>query len=246
MNRKMHRNYSKWFLTKVKHAIIDFKMLADGDRVAVGVSGGKDSIALLYILNLLRRWWNIDFALVPISLELGFGTDFSPVARFCRDEELPFYVEETDIGKIVFDIREENNPCALCANLRRGALHQAALRLKCNKVALGHHLDDAVETLLLNLCYTGSLDTFKPKTYLDRTDLWLIRPMVYLPQETVSAIVKREGLPVVKNPCPVSGNTKREEMKEIIAFIQERHPRVKERFLTAFLKTDGTGIWKRS
>jgi len=236
VTRRIHKNYSKWFLTKVKRAIIDFKMIEDGDKIAVGISGGKDSIALLFILSLLKKWSNFRFELYPISLELGFGTDFSPVQRFCDEEGLTYHVEKTQIGKIVFEVRKEKNPCALCANMRRGALHEAALKLGCNKVALGHHLDDAIETFFLNLCYTGRFDTFKPKTFLDRTGLWLIRPMVYLHQETVAAIIKREKLPVVKNPCPASGKTKREDMKEIISFLQKRHPKIKERFLTAFLK----------
>ncbi|KUK10093.1 MAG: PP-loop domain protein [Clostridia bacterium 41_269] len=242
MNRKIRRNYSKWFLTKVKHAIIDFKMIQDGDKIAVGVSGGKDSITLLFILNLLKKWSNFKFDIYPISLELGFNTDFSPVEQFCREEGLPYHVEKTDIGKIVFDIRKEKNPCALCSNLRRGALHETAIKLGCRKVALGHHLDDAIETFFLNLFYTGQMSTFKPNTFLDRTGLWLIRPMVYLTRETVSAIAKAENLPVVQNPCPASGKTKREDIKEVVNYLQKRYPKIKERFLTAFLKSESP-LW---
>lgn len=238
-----HKNYSKWFLTKVKHAVIDFAMLEDNDKVAVGISGGKDSMALLFILLLLKKWSNFNFEVYPVTVDLGFSTDYSSVKQFCEKEKIPYYIEPTQIGEIVFDVRQESNPCALCANLRRGALHQAALKLGCNKVALGHHLDDLIETFFLNLCYNGRFATFNPKTYLDRTDLWVIRPLIYLHEETLASLSSLENLPTVKNLCPASGNTKREDMKEIIAYFETRFPELKERFLTALLKKENTELW---
>ena len=238
-----NKNYNKWFLTKVKHAIIDFEMLEDGDKVAVGVSGGKDSMALLYILLLLKKWSNFKFDIYPITVDLGFNTDYTPIKEFCEQEDLPYHIEPTQIGEIVFDLRKESNPCSLCAKLRRGALHQAAIKLGCKKVALGHHLDDLMETFLLNLCYTGRFATFQPKTYLDRTELWLIRPLVYLHEETTTSLIALENLPVVKNICPASGLTKREDMKEVIALLETRFPEIKERFLTALLRSENTDLW---
>lgn len=238
-----HKNYSKWFLTKVKHAILDYEMIEDGDKIAVGVSGGKDSMALLFILLLLKKWSNFKFDIFPVTVDLGFETDYSPIQNFCKTKKLPYYVEKTDIGKIVFDIRQESNPCALCANMRRGALHQTALKLGCNKVALGHHLDDVIETFFLNLCFTGRFATFKPKTYLDRTDLWLIRPLIFLHEETLEALAKREELPIVKNLCPADKNTRREDMKEFVELFSHRYPKIKERFLTALMKNENTDLW---
>lgn len=238
-----HKNYSKWFLTKVKHAVIDFEMLDDGDKVAVGISGGKDSMTLLYILLLLKKWSNFKFELYPITVDLGFGMDYTPIKEFCDKENLTYTIVPTQIGEIVFDMRMESNPCSLCAKLRRGALHDAALELGCKKVALGHHADDLIETFFLNLCYTGRFSTFKAMTYLDRTGLWQIRPLVYLHEETLSSLANLENLPIVKNLCPASGITKREDMKEVVAFLEERCPEIKERFLTALQRKNNIDLW---
>lgn len=238
-----HQRYNKLFLTKIKRAVTDFKMLDDGDKVAVGISGGKDSIALLYILLLLQKWSKTKFELFPITVDLGFGTDYTPIKEFCNREQLPYTIVSTQIGEIVFGVRQENNPCSLCAKLRRGALHEAAVELGCQKVALGHHADDLLETFFLNLCYSGRLATFNPMIHLDKTNLWLIRPLIYLHEETLASLVKLEHLPVVKNLCPVSGITKREDMKEITAFIEERCPEIKERFVTALMRKDNIDLW---
>ncbi|HHX94238.1 MAG TPA: tRNA 2-thiocytidine(32) synthetase TtcA [Clostridia bacterium] len=241
--KSKHKNYSKWFLTKVKHAVIDFGMLEKGDKVAVGISGGKDSMALLYIMLLLKKWSNFQFDIYPITVDMGLNMDYSPIQEFCDKEGISYYIEPTQIGEIIFDVRQESNPCALCANLRRGALHGAALKLGCNKVALGHHVDDLIETFFLNLCFTGRFATFKPKTYLDRTNLWVIRPLIYLHEQTLSSLAVLEKLPTVENLCPASGKTKREDMKEIVTFLEERFPEIKERFLTALLKKENNELW---
>ncbi|HHX50252.1 MAG TPA: tRNA 2-thiocytidine(32) synthetase TtcA [Clostridia bacterium] len=241
----MKKNYSKWFLTRVKRAIKDYEMINRGDRITVGVSGGKDSTFLLFVLAELRRQLQLDFALQPVALELGLDLDWSPLESFCRQLDLSLHVEATRIYEIVFQVRQEPNPCSLCAKLRRGALHQAALHLGCNKVALGHHLDDVLETLFLNILYTGKLGTFSPKAFLDRTGLTVIRPLVYLPQETILSASKLEKLPVIENPCPASSRTKRQEVRDMLSLLQNHYPDLKTKFLTALQNVDLENLWKQ-
>ncbi|MDS1030847.1 ATP-binding protein [Bacillota bacterium LX-D] len=239
----MKKSDSKWFLTKVKRALKDFQMIDPGDRIAVGLSGGKDSTSLLYILHILKNMVRMDFEIVPITLDMGWEADWSPLTEFCTQLGLPHRIKETNIGKIVFDIRQETNPCSLCAKLRRGALHNEALAQNCNKVALGHHLDDAIETFLLNLLYAGKMGSFPSKIYLDRTKLTLIRPMVYLPQKTIVSLVKRENLPVVNNLCPANGHTKRQEMRQLITLLQGKYPDIRDKFLSAFNNVEMENLW---
>lgn len=230
---KVKRTYRKWFLTKVKRAVYRHGMIAPGDRIAVGASGGKDSSALLYILWLLKNHSSLAFDFCAVFLDLGWSVNPEPLAAFCRDHGIPFYVEPTQIGPIVFEYRREPNPCSLCAHLRRGALNEVARRLNCNKIALGHHLDDLLETFLLNWLYTGRFSTFLPVTYLSRTGLSVIRPLVYLPETTLAGLARVENLPVLPNPCPAAGKTKRHEVREVVAFLAERYPYIRERFLAA-------------
>ncbi|NLC76679.1 MAG: tRNA 2-thiocytidine(32) synthetase TtcA [Clostridia bacterium] len=241
----MKKAYNKWFLTKVKRAIRDYGMIQEGDRVAVGVSGGKDSTALLFILSLLQRQSHLNFDLQAITLDMGLGADMSPLVNYCQQLGIPLHIEPTRIGQIVFDVRQETNPCSLCAKLRRGALHQAALNLRCNKVALGHHLDDAIETLLMNIIFTGQLSSFAPTAYLDRTGLTLIRPLVYVPQETIVSLVRKETLPVIANPCPANGHTQRQKMKELVDRLAEEYPDIRHKFLTALQNIDFENLWKQ-
>ncbi len=229
----MRRSDSKWFLTRVKRTIYDFKMIDQDDRVAIGLSGGKDSAAMLYILDLFRRHAPFDFDLKAIYIHLGWDVNLKPLRELALNMKIDLHVEETVIAKIVFDTRKEKNPCALCANLRHGALHKAAVKLGCNKVALGHHLDDAIQTFMLNLIYTGRMDNFKPVTYLDRSGIYQIRPLIQLPERTLTALAGREGLPIVKNPCPVSGKTKRKEMEELVNEMVERYPDLREKWRAA-------------
>jgi len=236
----VNRNYSKWFLTPVKKTIIKYGMLKEGDQLALGVSGGKDSSALLYIMSLVQSQAPFPFSLRAIFVDMGWEMDTAPLEELCSKLGIPFHVEKTRIARIVFEVRREQNPCSLCAKLRRGALHNAAKELGCNRVALGHHLDDAIETFFLNLIFAGKMDTFKPNTYLSRQGLYLIRPLVTVTQPTVASLVRLEKLPVIKNPCPIAGETKRQEMGEITQFITARYPSFYQRFVTSLEKS---GIW---
>ncbi|AGL03058.1 adenine nucleotide alpha hydrolase [Desulfoscipio gibsoniae] len=239
----MKDSYLKWFKGKVKKAMTDYNMISDGDRVAVGLSGGKDSMALLHVLCLIRREVPVRYDLHAIFVNPGWPMDIDTLAGFCRQRDIPFTNKLTDIGEVVFNERKEKNPCALCANLRRGAINNTARDLGLNKLALGHHLDDAIETFLMSLIFTGQFRTFAPVTYMDRSGITLIRPMVYITGKTVETFVQRYNLPVVKSLCPVNGITKREEMKELVEMLSDRYPEFKTRFLTAFQTLDPSNLW---
>ena len=242
---KLKKSYNKWFLSKVKKAINDFDMIKDGDKIGIGMSGGKDSIALLFILDLLRKYSHLDFSIHAVSLDLGWNMDYTPLINFCEMKDIPFYIEKTDIGEIIFEHRKENNPCSLCSKMRGGALNKVVKGLGCNIVALGHHGDDAIETLLLNMIYAGKMGTFKPKIYLDRTDLTLIRPMAYLHEDIISSLVRTEKLPVLDNPCPASGITKREDMKDLINSIEDKFPPARANLLTSLSNVVKSGLWTK-
>jgi tRNA 2-thiocytidine biosynthesis protein TtcA len=227
----------KWFLTRVKKTVYSYQMIADGDRVAVGISGGKDSAALLYIMKLFQKHSPIKFDLLAIYVDLGWPSDLAPLHELSAGFDLKLHIEKTAIAKVIFERRKEKNPCALCANLRRGALHQVAKKLGCSRVALGHHLDDAVQTMMLNVIYTGHIDTFKPVTYLDRSDLYLIRPLIQLPESVLAALTCREALPLLKNPCPVSGKTRRSEMAAVLDELKQRYPDLLEKCRSALINS---------
>ena len=225
---------SKWFLTGVKQTIYRYRMIEEGDSVAVAVSGGEDSGALMYILEQFRRHAPFSFKLHAIFVDLGWPMEPAPLARYAGELGIPFTIEKTAIAEVVFARRQEKNPCALCSKMRHGALHQAALELGANRVAVGHHLDDAIETFLLNLVYTGSLGTFKPKTYLDRSGLDLIRPLIQIPGKTLSSVARREKIPVIDNPCPVNQKTRRREMAGLLDELASRYPDLRQKFRSAF------------
>ena len=206
----------------MRKAVQDYEMIAPGDRVMVGVSGGKDSVALTIGLSMLRKYIGFDYEVVAVTLDPQFDhqpMDYSALAELFRQHGIPYEVRRTEIGPVVFEYRKEKNPCALCAKLRRGALHTAAQELGCNKVALGHHLDDAVETFYMNLWREGRIGCFSPVTYLSQRDLTLIRPMLLATEYEVQCAVREAGLPIVKSRCPADGVTVREQTKE---FVQER------------------------
>lgn len=207
----------KSLLGVVRRAVQDYNMIQKGDRIAVGVSGGKDSLTLLVALSRLQRFFPSRFELEAVTLTMGIGEfNLDPIKKLCSDIGVNYTIEETQIGKIIFEAREEKNPCSLCANMRRGALHNVAKQLGCNKVALGHHKDDVIETLMLSLLYEGNIHTFSPVTYLDRKDLHLIRPLIYAQEKDVKAFVKEEGLQVVPSPCHIDGKTKRQYIKDLL------------------------------
>ncbi|HBH3102795.1 TPA: tRNA 2-thiocytidine biosynthesis protein TtcA, partial [Clostridioides difficile] len=210
-------------LSKARKAIQDFDMIQENDKIAVGLSGGKDSLTLLHILKNYQRFSPQNFELIAITLNTG-GVDNSPLDKLCKEINVPFYEFQTDIKEIVFDIRQEKNPCALCANLRRGALNDNAKKLGCNKVALGHHKDDAIETFLMSMFYEGRVNCFSPKTYLDRQDLTVIRPMIYIEEYMTKKISKDSNYPIITNPCPANGHTRREYIKNLIANLNKEMP----------------------
>ncbi len=236
----MNPNHSKWLLSTVKKTIIKYGMIREGDKIALGVSGGKDSSALLYLLSQVRAHAPFPFSLQAITVDMGWDMDYPALERYCSDLGIPLAIEKTLIARIVFETRKEKNPCSLCAKLRRGALHKTAQELGCNRVALGHHLDDAAETFFLNFIFTGRFDTFKPHTYLSRRGLYLIRPLIYTPQQALSSLVELKGLPVLDNPCPAAGETKRKEMGEIVHYLASRYPAFYQRFITAMGRSN---IW---
>ena len=205
----------------LRKADTDFHLIEPGDRVAVGVSGGKDSLLLLHALSLYRKFSHKDFTLMAFTISMGLEPfDLSGIHRLCQELDIPYVVKQTEIGDIIFNKRKEKNPCALCAKMRRGALNDMCREYGCNKLALGHHRDDAIETLLMSLFYEGRFHTFHPKTYLSRTGITAIRPLCYLPEYHVRHMVQELNLPVVKSPCPANGETKRQEMKELMQALQ--------------------------
>lgn len=244
----MVKDFRKLFLGKIKKAITDYGMIVDGDRVAVGISGGKDSTSLLHALTLISRAAPVKFGLEAVYIDLGWpegvpSVDVSLLEDFCRSRGVDFHVVKTSIAEIVFQARGGKNPCAICAHLRRGAFHNKALELGCNKIALGHQLDDVIETFFMSLFYTGQLRTFAPATFLDRTGLTMIRPLIYVSGDEVRTWVELEKLLALPNPCPASGHTKREEVRELVTELVERYPDLHSRFLNALKNFDRRNLW---
>ena len=232
----------------VRRCIEDYHMIQPGERIAVGVSGGKDSLVLLQVLAGLREY--MDFTLHAVTIDMGLGMDFSPVAAFCEKLEIPYTLVQTQIGPIIFDHRKEKNPCSMCAKMRRGALNQAILDLGIHKIALGHHYDDAVETFVMSLIYEGRISCFQPVTDLDRTGIIQIRPMLYVHEKTAENFASRMELPVLHNRCPVDKHTKREEIKKLVYDLSQTYPDLKERIFGAMQRLplpewEPTGRYKR-
>lgn len=215
----------------VRRCVEDYRMIGENDAVAVGVSGGKDSLVLLRLLAELRTYRN--FRLEAVTIDMGLGMDYGRIGQMCRDLDVPYTVVKTEIAPVIFDYRQEKNPCSLCAKMRRGALNQALLERGMNKLALGHHYDDAVETFLMSLIYEGRISCFQPVTNLDRTGIIQIRPMLYLHEKTVDNFAREQGLPVLENRCPVDKQTKREEVKTLIYTLSQTYPDLKERIFGA-------------
>lgn len=223
-------------LSYTRKAVDTYQMIDENDKIAIGISGGKDSLTLLQALHGLQRFYPQSFSLVAITVDLGFGIqNLDKIKDYCEGFQIPFYIVPTEIGKIVFDDRQETNPCSLCAKMRKGALNTRAKELGCNKIAYAHHKDDIIETMLLSLLFEGRFHSFSPKTYLDRMDLTVIRPMMFVNEKDVIGFQNLYQLPVLKNPCPADGHTKREYAKNLIRQLNQDHPGVKERMFRAIL-----------
>ncbi len=221
-------------LSYVRKAIDDYHMIEENDKIAIGISGGKDSLTLLYALHGLRRFYPKKFDIHAVTVDLGFDNlNLEKIKELCKSLEVTYTIVKTDIANIVFQDRKESNPCSLCAKMRKGALNEAIKAAGCNKVAYAHHKDDVVETMLLSLIFEGRFHTFSPVTYLDRMDLKVIRPLMYMNEADVIGFVKSYDVPVVKSPCPVDGYTKREYVKNLLKSLNSENPGVKERMFTA-------------
>jgi len=223
-------------MSYMRSAMERYGMVQSGDRIAVGLSGGKDSVALLYALARMRLFYPEKYELCAISLDLCFGgieTDYNELQRLCERIDVPYIIKRTQIGEIIFDIRKESNPCSLCARMRRGALHDAAKDVGCNKLALGHHMDDAVETFMMNLLNEARVGCFSPVTYLSRKDLYMIRPMIFARESDCARVVRRENLPVAKSKCPEDGCTERQKAKLLLDSLERDYPDVRYKILGA-------------
>jgi len=223
-------------LSYTRKAVDDYQMIEDGDHIAVGISGGKDSLTLLYALNGLKRFYPKKFELSAITVDLGYEKfDTEPLKALCDELGVSYRVVKTDIAHILFEERKESNPCSLCAKMRKGALNDAVKEMGCNKVAYAHHKDDIIETMLLSLMFEGRCHSFSPKTYLDRMDLTVIRPMMYVDEADVIGFQHKYNLPVAKSRCPIDGLTKREYAKDLVKQLNREHPGAKNRMFTAIL-----------
>ena len=230
-------------LSYVRRAIADYGMIEEGDRIAVGISGGKDSLTLLYALHGLRRFYPKHFDIHAVTVDLGFqNLNLNEIKALCRKLELEYTVVETDIAQVIFQERKETNPCSLCAKMRKGALNQAMKNAGCGKVAYAHHKDDVVETMLMSLIFEGRFHTFAPVTFLDRTEITVIRPLIYMNEADVIGFVNKHAVPVVKSPCPADGYTKREYVKELLRRLNQENPGVKERMFAA-IQSGGIKGW---
>lgn len=233
-------------LSLTRKAVDEYQMIETGDRIAVGISGGKDSLTMLYALHGLRRFYPHSFELHAVTVDLGYEkSDFSRICDLCESLEIPYTVVPTEISRIIFEERKESNPCSLCAKMRKGALNQAVKELGCNKVAYAHHRDDLIETMLLSLIYEGRFFCFSPRTYLDRMDLTVIRPLMFVSEADIIGFRNKYDLPTEKNPCPADGYTRRQYVKELLADLNRQNPGVKERMFSAVLNGNIKGWPKR-
>ncbi|MBQ9030342.1 MAG: tRNA 2-thiocytidine(32) synthetase TtcA [Parasporobacterium sp.] len=227
---------SRQLLSQTRRAIDDFGMINDGDMIAIGVSGGKDSLSLLYAMKQLSRFYPHPFQIHAVTVDLGFGNlDLEQIAAYCEDLEVPYHIAETQIAEIVFNQRQESNPCSLCAKMRKGAFNQFVKELGCNKTAFGHHKDDLVQTMLMSLIFEGRFHTFEPVTVLDRSGLTLIRPFIYINEADIKGFINKYQITPLKNPCPADGNTSRQQIAELLSSLNRTYPGVKDRMFTAIM-----------
>ena len=232
-------------LSHMRKAIEEYKMIEDGDKIAVCLSGGKDSITLLNCFKALQRFYPKNFEIIAISINPGFEHfDTNFLQNICDNLEIPLFIEKSNAKEIVFDIRKEKNPCSLCANLRRGVINSIAIRENCNKIALGHNQDDVLETFLLNLLYTGNIGTFSPVSYMDRSKITLIRPLIYTPEKEIRSFIRKNNISVMPKVCPMDGTSKRENMKELIFTLTKNIPMVRANLFGAIQRN--LDDWKMS
>ena len=230
-------------LSFARRAISDYGMIQPNDKVAVGISGGKDSMCLLATMAELRRFYPISFTLCAITVDMGFdGADFSPVSDFCERIGVEYRVVKTDIAEIIFDVRKEKNPCSLCSKMRRGVLHTAAKEMGASRVALGHHFDDAVDTFMLNLFFEGRIGCFSPVSYLSRADLHLIRPLIYAQEKDIRYFMNHSSVPVLQSPCPANHNTERERMKQTLMRLEKDYDGLRHRIFGAMCRGEIDGF----
>lgn len=232
-------------MSKTRKAVDDYKMIEDGDVIAVGMSGGKDSIALLYSLAGMRRFYPKKYSLIAITCDLGFkNVDFSGIQKICDELEVEYFIVKSDISQIVFEDRKESNPCSLCAKMRKGAMNDFIKEHNCTKIAYAHHQDDVVETYMMSLIYEGRQNTFAPVTFLDRSGVTVIRPFIYMKEADVIGFIHANEINVLKSPCPVDGYTKRQYVKDLLKEINADAPGVRERIFTAVSNSDIKG-WRK-
>ncbi|MFV0364310.1 MAG: ATP-binding protein [Suipraeoptans sp.] len=229
-------------LSHTRKAVDEYNLIDEGDHIAIGISGGKDSLTMLYALHGLMRFYPKNFTLSAITVDLGYeGTDYTKVTQLCKDLDIPYTIVQSDIARILFDERKEKNPCSLCAKMRKGALNQAIKEMGCNKIAYAHHKDDIIETMLMSLLFEGRFYSFSPKAYLDRMDLTVIRPIMFVDEAQVIDFKDKYNLPVIKNKCHVDGYTKREYAKEMVQSLEKENPGSRARMFTAILNGDIKG-----
>lgn len=232
-------------LSYVRRAVDDYKMIEENDKIAIGLSGGKDSISLLLALNDLRKFYPKKFDICAITVSLGFdGSDFTPMEELCKKIDVDYHVIDTQIGEIIFDARKESNPCSLCAKMRKGALNNKADELGCNKIALGHNRDDIIETFMMSLIFEARISTFQPVSFLEKKKLFSIRPLMYVPESDIKGYVRKNNLPIIKNPCPANGNTKRQEMKELIKDLCRKYDNADTKIFNAISRSKIDG-WSK-
>ena len=232
-------------LSYTRKAVDEYQLIENGDKIAIGISGGKDSLTMLYALHGLKRFYPQPFEIEAITVDLGFPDfDLSPIQALCKSLDVPYTIVKTDIAQIIFEERQESNPCSLCAKMRKGALNEAIKAAGCNKVAYAHHKDDVIETMLMSLLFEGRFHSFAPKTYLDRMDLTVIRPLLYVDEKDIIGFRNAFDLPVQKSPCPIDGYTKREYAKELVASLNKDHLGARERMFAAILSSDIKG-WSK-
>lgn len=228
----------------LRRADNDWSLIENGDKIAIGVSGGKDSLLMTRALSLYKQFSKKNFEIIGITVDLGLRPfDLSEVRSYCENLGVSYHVVDTEIGDIVFNIRKEKNPCSLCAKMRKGALYEKAVELNCNKIALGHHRDDLIDTFFLSMIYEGKLNALKPKFFLSRCGLTAIRPLIYLPEAHVVNSINRLELPVAKSPCPANGNTKRDEIRKLVKHMCVEYPDFKEKIFLAIYNNENYQIW---